>query len=230
MLRILPLLGILLAGCITSIDIKPPSPPVPQGHRQLDLSISLGEVQLIDQGMEHPLSEHQRRQAATDFEVGINELHLVREVRPPGQPADLLYTVTSRELSDFGRDTGIAVYQGVMGLFALILPIPYPYQMEYHDIVQLRTQLDGSAYLVREYDIHSSVTIWGLTVWAPLFAEDNIQLSMVKRVIPQTGHRMLAEYSLYERLEQAIRSGDDGAVRKLLIPPRHPSPKPGNRQ
>jgi len=224
MLRILPLLGILLAGCITSIDIKPPTPPVPQDHRTLDLSISLGEVQLIDQGVEHPLSDHQRRQTASDFEAGFHELRFVREVRPPGQPADLLYTVTSREISDFGRDTGIAVYQALMGLFALILPIPYPYQMEYHDIVQLRTQLDGSAYLVREYDIHSSVTIWGLTVWAPLFAEDDIQLAMVKRVIPQTGHKMLAEYSLYERLEQAIRSRDEGAIRKLLIQPRHPAP------
>ena len=230
MLRILPLLGILLAGCITSIDIKPPTPPVPQDHRALNLSITLGEVQLIDQGMEHPLSDYQRRRTATDFEVGFNELRLVREIRPPGQPADLVYTVTSREFSDFGRDRGIAVYQALLGLPALFLPIPYPYQMEYHDIVQLRTRLDGSAYLVREYDIHSSVTIWGLTVWAPLFAEDNIQLAIVKRVIPQTGHKMLADYSLYERLEQAIRSRDEAAIRKLLIQPRHPAPSSSRPQ
>lgn len=229
MLRILLLLVILLAGCITSINVDPPRQPMPRGYRALDLTATLGEVQIIDQGVLRTLSEKQRRQAAADFEASLNDLHLVREIKPQGQPADLIFDLASKELDDFGRTTRIGVYQALLVLPALVLPIPFPYQMEYRDSVRVKTQLNGVTYPVREYDVNFIVTIWGLSVWAPLFAEDMIQQGMMQRAMPEAGHKILADSAVYERLEAALRAKDEQAIRKLYSPPQrsaHPPSPP----
>jgi len=227
MLRILPLLAILLTGCITSMKVDPQSPPMPRSQRALDLSGTLGEVQQIDQGVLRTLTEQQRRRIASDFEGSMRELHLVREIKPPGQPADLIFDLSTKELDDFGRDTKIGVYQGLLVLPALFLPIPFPYQMEYRDSVRVKTQLKGVTYPVREYDANFVVTIWGLSVWAPLFAEDTIQQGMMKRAMPVVGDKMIADYPVYERVEEALRAKDEQALRKLHSVP-HPTAGTGH--
>ena len=177
--------------------------------------MSLGGVQLISQGAPVQLTEDQRRRVEADFETGIREAGVVREVAPSGTRTDLVYYMSSREVSEFPSSVKIGVYQAFLSIPALILPIPFPYQRGFQDRAILKTRVNGTDQPVRHYGIDYVATVWGLSVWAIFLHEEEVLHKQVEYVVPAMGQKILADYPLYENIERAIQSKDEKTIQKL---------------
>jgi hypothetical protein len=200
-------LGLVLSGCtVYSVDLEPPIPPAaPAARRPLDLSISLGDVQLWALGMQVPLDADDFREIDADFRREVEAAGLVRTVLPHGSVTDLYYD-TVRHVRPNGMTAGQRVYQVAILPLALVTPVPYPWSYHVDRRVRLRGQLRGETVLDREYDLHYTASISGPSYWSFLLADPLLEAEGDYLRAALT-HAIDADWALFEQLEAEKRAG-----------------------
>jgi hypothetical protein len=206
-MRALLLLGLLLSGCtVYSVDLEPPIPPAaPAARRPLDLSISLGDVQLWAFGTQVPLGPQLLAEIDADFRREVEAAGLVRTVLPHGSVTDLYYD-TVRHVRTNGMSAGQRVYQVAILPLALVLPVPYPWSYHVDRHVRLRGQLGGETVLDREYELHYSASISGPSYWSFLLADPLLDAEGDYLRAALT-HALDHDWALFEQFEAERRAG-----------------------
>ncbi len=207
-----------LPGCaVYSVSLLPPQQQMKRAPQPLDLSLSLAEVTGYSAGQQVVLSKKELDAMQQRFAQAVKELNIVREVVPIGEPADA-YIEYITHVNLAGHPSLLkALYKGIAVVPALLLPIPFPWDFGIEDAIRLRADVGGVSYTIREYEFRYTMSLWGLSMWAPIFNQATLQQHLTDYVVPMVANKIVRDYEFFKRYEQAVKSGDTESIKKVLV-------------
>lgn len=209
---------VILSGCaVYSVSLLPPQQAISKTYQPLDLSVALGDVTAYSVGQQVVLGEKDLKDMERLFAEEVSKLNLVRAVIPKGERADIYFEEITRV--NFAGHPSIlkALYKGLAVVPALVLPVPFPWDFGVEDTIKLRADVGGVSYTIREYDLRYTMTLWGLSMWAPIFSKSVLQSHITEYIVPAIANKILRDYEFFKRYEEAVKSGDTEAIKKVLI-------------
>lgn len=209
---------LILTGCaVYSVTLLPPQQAIKRTYQPLDLSVALGDVTAYSVGQQVVLGEKDLKDMERLFTEEVTKLNLIREVVPKGEPADIYFEEITRV--NFAGHPSIlkAFYKGLVLVPAFVLPVPFPWDFGVEDTIKLRADVGGVSYTIREYDLRYTMTLWGLSMWAPIFSKSALQSHITEYIVPAIANKILRDYEFFKRYEEAVKSGDTEAIKKVLI-------------
>ena len=207
-----------LSGCaVYSVTLLPPRTVPKAAQQPLALSLSLAEVTGYSAGQQIVLNQKELKAMHERFSEAVKSMNIVREVLPMGEQADAYIEYTTRANLAGHPSILQALYKGVALIPSFFLPIPFPWDFGVEDTIRLKADVGGVSYTIREYEFKYTMSLWGFSMWAPIFSKNMLQRELTDYIVPVIANKVLRDYDFFKRYEQAVKSGDTEAIKKVLV-------------
>jgi hypothetical protein len=214
--------SLLLQGCFYSIKLEPPLPTVDVPARApLGLTIRYGTLaQDMDGEAEKP-SQRDLHMGQQVFEIVQRDLGLFSVVGADAPAADLYWDERYHASVPTGAKVVAFLYGLTFGLTAFLLPLPFPYYVNFDWEADVRTQVEGQPAVVRTYRKRFETKLLSMTVWGPLVRRDQVDEHLGSYLGAAVREQVYADYDVYAGLVPVLRNGSPADVRRFLA--EHPT-------
>ena len=113
------------------------------------------------------------------------------------------------------------LYGLTFGLTAFLLPLPFPYYVNFDWEADVRTQVEGQPAGVRTYRKRFETKLLSMTVWGPLVRRDQVGEHLGSYLGAAVREQVYADYDVYAGLVPVLRNGSPADVRRFLA--EHPT-------